>query len=230
VATPPGIEGYIFAGVYDGHGGARTAQYLEEHMFEFLKDGRAPEVDTRVVTGSTRPVMVIRDLFQPGRNRGGYGEPSPVAGRLRAALASGEDDDIRESLEQCFTQLDERIIKFLRSCDDASVRESGSTATVALCNGQRLIVANVGDSRAVLSRRGEPITLSSEHRVYGDGPMVQYEVQRIKAGGGWVDGERVCGILGVSRAFGDIEFKGQGLNEFLRAGVEYEMFSEEFAR
>ena len=41
---------------------------------------------------------------------------------------------------------------------------SGSTATVVLIRRDKIVVANVGDSRAVLSRRGQPVDLSTEHR------------------------------------------------------------------
>lgn len=67
-------------------------------------------------------------------------------------------------------------------------------------------------------------------RVYGNNPTVADEVRRIKAAGGWVDQGRVCSVLGVSRAFGDFEFKGEGLQQFLKSGVEFGLFSEEFAR
>lgn len=60
--------------------------------------------------------------------------------------------------------LDTRLVGFLRSTEDKQAAESGSTATVALVGPKRLVVANVGDSRAVLSRNGEPVVLSSEHR------------------------------------------------------------------
>lgn len=37
----------------------------------------------------------------------------------------------------------------------------------------QVVVANVGDSRAVLSRGGRAVDLSAEHRVWGKTPAVQ---------------------------------------------------------
>ncbi len=64
---------------------------------------------------------------------------------------------------------------------------------------RQVVVANVGDSRAVLSRAGRAIDLSTEHRVWGKSATVLAEIERIEAVGGWVDDGRVCGVLAVSR-------------------------------
>ena len=51
------------------------------------------------------------------------------------------------------------------------------------------------------------------------GPAVLSEIERVKAAGGWVDDGRVCGLLAVSRAFGDWELKGEGLQSFLEESL-----------
>ncbi|XP_019173307.1 PREDICTED: probable protein phosphatase 2C 9 [Ipomoea nil] len=82
----------------------------------------------------------------------------------------------------------------------------GSTAVTAiLIDGQKLWVANVGDSRAVLSRRGQAIQLSVDHEP-------NKERGSIENRGGFVsnmpgDVARVNGQLAVSRAFGDKNLK-----------------------
>lgn len=82
----------------------------------------------------------------------------------------------------------------------------GSTAVTAiLVNGQRLLIANVGDSRAVLSRDGDALQLSIDHEP-------KSEKSSIEDKGGFVttlpgDVPRVDGQLAVSRAFGDKNLK-----------------------
>lgn len=48
--------------------------------------------------------------------------------------------------------------------EDEEERMAGSTATVALVRKDKIIVANVGDSRAVLCRNGRAVDLTTEHR------------------------------------------------------------------
>ena len=57
-------------------------------------------------------------------------------------------------------------------------------------------------------------------RVSGKNKTVESEIARVKSTGGWIADERVCDILAVSRAFGDPQFKGDGLPGLLNYGVE----------
>jgi serine/threonine protein phosphatase PrpC len=63
-------------------------------------------------------------------------------------------------------------------------------------------IAHVGDCRAVLCNDGVAVPLSVDHK-----PALKSEKARIEAAGGWVHNGRVNGSLGVSRSFGDIQFK-----------------------
>ncbi len=65
-----------------------------------------------------------------------------------------------------------------------------------------LVQANAGDSRAVMSVKGEAVALSEDHK-----PTNQGESARIVAAGGFVEFGRVNGNLALSRALGDFEFK-----------------------
>ncbi|GKT26800.1 Protein phosphatase 2C family like protein [Aduncisulcus paluster] len=77
--------------------------------------------------------------------------------------------------------------------------EDGSTALVALLHQNRLIVANVGDSRGVLMRDGRALRMSFDHK-----PDLPTEEERIQSLGGYVEAGRVLGALSVSRALGDV--------------------------
>jgi serine/threonine protein phosphatase PrpC len=80
--------------------------------------------------------------------------------------------------------------------------EDGSTAICVVLDGPDLIVANCGDSRALLYQDGKTTVLSKDHI-----PEDHDEKKRIIKLGGSVIGGRLQGKLGVSRAFGNIEFK-----------------------
>eukprot|EP00658_Telonema_sp_P-2_P043888 TRINITY_DN31763_c0_g1_i1.p1 TRINITY_DN31763_c0_g1~~TRINITY_DN31763_c0_g1_i1.p1 ORF type:complete len:351 (+),score=66.79 TRINITY_DN31763_c0_g1_i1:148-1200(+) len=83
---------------------------------------------------------------------------------------------------------------------------SGCTAVVALLDQTRIVVANCGDSRAVLSRAGQAVPLSFDHK-----PSDACERARIcKAGGFLTEANghhRINGNLNLSRALGDLKYK-----------------------
>ncbi|KAK4273311.1 hypothetical protein QN277_021738 [Acacia crassicarpa] len=87
--------------------------------------------------------------------------------------------------------------------DDCSVsNSSGTTALTALIFGRLLMVANAGDCRAVLCRKGEAIDMSQDHR-----PIYPLEQRRVEELGGHVDDGYLNGVLSVSRALGDWDMK-----------------------
>lgn len=69
--------------------------------------------------------------------------------------------------------------------------------------GGDLVVANAGDCRAVMSRRGKAIDLSTDQR-----PTCSTELARIERAGGFVEDGYINGHLGVARAFGDFHIEG----------------------
>jgi protein phosphatase 1G len=69
---------------------------------------------------------------------------------------------------------------------------------VALLKGQELYVANAGDSRCVVCRKGQAVEMSLDHK-----PEDEAEMERIMKAGGKVTADgRVNGGLNLSRALG----------------------------
>ena len=57
--------------------------------------------------------------------------------------------------------------------------------------------------------------------MYGSNPNVNAEIERVEAAGGWVADGRVCDVIAVSRAFGDVQFKEEaGRQDMLQTGIE----------
>lgn len=80
---------------------------------------------------------------------------------------------------------------------------SGTTALTALVFGRNMIIANAGDCRAVLGRRGRAIEMSKDQK-----PNCISERLRIEKLGGVVYDGYLNGQLSVSRALGDWHMKG----------------------
>uniref|UniRef100_K3WBK3 PPM-type phosphatase domain-containing protein n=1 Tax=Globisporangium ultimum (strain ATCC 200006 / CBS 805.95 / DAOM BR144) TaxID=431595 RepID=K3WBK3_GLOUD len=111
------------------------------------------------------------------------------------------------SLQSCFEELDSYVCDYLLQKGDLS----GSTATcVILSSGPEgsgkvhAIVTHVGDCRLVLSHRNHDVVdITNDHRL-----TLTEERNRILQLGGRVVNNRVNGVMAITRAFGDLEFKG----------------------
>ncbi|CAD6918117.1 unnamed protein product [Tilletia controversa] len=80
--------------------------------------------------------------------------------------------------------------------DDGLVEVEGKNVRRVLYTG------NVGDARAVLSRAGQAVRLTYDHK--GSDPQ---ETERIQGAGGYVMNNRVNGVLAVTRSLGDSSMK-----------------------
>ncbi|KAJ4822622.1 hypothetical protein Tsubulata_020953 [Turnera subulata] len=118
-------------------------------------------------------------------------------------------------MEEGFKRMDEEVVKD---------KMMGSTAVVAVVGEEELVVANCGDSRAVLCRGGVAVPLSVDHKeglsyghvtqeddqivdiTFSSKPDRPEELERVEAAGGRVinwNGHRVLGVLATSRSIGD---------------------------
>mmetsp|Transcript_41375 Transcript_41375/g.74404 ORF Transcript_41375/g.74404 Transcript_41375/m.74404 type:complete len:302 (-) Transcript_41375:953-1858(-) len=107
--------------------------------------------------------------------------------------------DLHTAISESFVDTDNGYLKQAESGGGGG--DDGCTAVTAVLLGQRLVVANVGDSRAVLCKGGRAYALSVDHK-----PNRLDERRRIEQAGGvvvWAGTWRVGGVLAVSRAFGD---------------------------
>ncbi|KAG8072779.1 hypothetical protein GUJ93_ZPchr0006g45797 [Zizania palustris] len=93
--------------------------------------------------------------------------------------------------------------QFAERCSRQDVLSSGTTALTAMIFGRSLLVANAGDCRAVLSRRGTAVEMSKDHRT-----CCLNERKRIESLGGYVDDGYLNGQLAVTRAIGDWHLEG----------------------
>ncbi|KAG8180839.1 hypothetical protein JTE90_005925 [Oedothorax gibbosus] len=102
--------------------------------------------------------------------------------------------------------LDKELLLKVKAARDVA----GTTALVAIVYKNKLIVANVGDSRGVIcDSKGNTIPLSFDHK-----PDQLKERKRIKDAGGFIAYNgvwRVAGILATSRALGDFPLKDRNL-------------------
>ncbi|TMW55418.1 hypothetical protein Poli38472_013309 [Pythium oligandrum] len=143
----------------------------------------------------------------------------------------------RQAFTDCFRRIDEEFLARAAS----ELMSDGSTAAVVLIRGNKLLTANVGDSRAVVSVNGvaldvieeqtpgraderarienlggwvkeeRELQMSKLHSMDLSDPWIQQKAERVVR---WVNIYRVNGELAVSRAIGDIDYKGKTLMEY----------------
>ncbi|EPS74109.1 hypothetical protein M569_00643, partial [Genlisea aurea] len=146
--------------------------------------------------GSEEAAVSLYGVFD---GHGGKGAAQFVRDHLPRIIV--QDSDFPLELEKVITRsFMETDSAFAKS---SSTESSGTTALTAIVSGRSLIVANAGDCRAVLSRKGMAIEMSLDHR-----PCSLNERSRIESLGGYIDDGYLNGVLGVTRALGNWHIKG----------------------
>ncbi|KAI3968115.1 hypothetical protein MKW92_044145 [Papaver armeniacum] len=150
---------------------------------------------------------VSYDFFAVYDGHGGSVVANLCCERLHKILVnetvSSNLDEIKweDTMVSCFDKMDGEVSE--KEVENQRIKSTGSTAVVSLISRDKIIVANCGDSRAVLSRVGSPpIPLSQDHK-----PDRKDEMERIEAAGGTVidwNGFRVLGVLATSRSIGAV--------------------------
>ncbi|XP_061534801.1 protein phosphatase 1K, mitochondrial [Phycodurus eques] len=123
-----------------------------------------------------------------------------------------DEDNLELVLTKAFLEVDKALAKHLSRSSVAPGVNAGTTATVALLrDGIELVVASVGDSRAMLCRKGKALKLTVDHT-----PERKDEKERIKRSGGFITWNslgqsNVNGRLAMTRSIGDFDLKSMGV-------------------
>ncbi|KAL1168126.1 hypothetical protein V6Z11_A05G064100 [Gossypium hirsutum] len=196
-AYPDLDESTSFFGVYDGHGGKVVAKFCAKYLHQQVLKHEA--YATGDIGASVHRAFFRMDEMMRGQR--GWRELAILGDKIDKFTGMIEGLIWSPKGGEGIDQDDDWAIEE-GPHSDFSGPTSGSTACVAILRNNQLVVANAGDSRCVVSRKGQAYNLSRDHK-----PDLEAEKERILKAGGFIHAGRVNGSLNLSRAIGDMEFK-----------------------
>ncbi|XP_030491936.2 probable protein phosphatase 2C 60 isoform X1 [Cannabis sativa] len=189
-------------GVYDGHGGKAVAKFCAKYLHQQVlkhEDYMAGDI------GSALQKCFLR-MDEMMRGQKGWRELAilgdnldKVSGVIEGLIWSPRGGQAKRG------ELSNHVEDWPSEegpHSDFDGPNCGSTACVAVIRNKQLVVANAGDSRCVISRKGQAYNLSKDHK-----PDLEVEKDRILKAGGYIQVGRINGSLNLTRAIGDVEFK-----------------------
>ena len=173
---------HIF-GVFDGHGGTSTSFIsIGREVAYYVRDRFIDEIKKLPAFKNRQYSQALKESFI----------------KMDEMLKTPQGiKDVKK-----YQAPDENQSIFGRPESDNISLYTGCTACVVLLTDTEIYCANAGDSRCVLSQDGKALDLSIDHK-----PELHEEKQRIEKAGGFVEENRVKGILNLSRSLGDLEYK-----------------------
>ncbi|KAF8027819.1 hypothetical protein BT93_E0674 [Corymbia citriodora subsp. variegata] len=198
----------------EGEGDARGLTCVSHGSISVIGRRRSMEDAVTVAQGAVAGRLGWYDFYGVYDGHGGANVANACRDRLHKLLVEemegrtdicgdgGGEREWRKVMEASFGKMDEEVGE---NGVDSSMRTAGSTAVVAVVGKEEVVVANCGDSRAVLCRGDVAVPLSVDHK-----PDRPDEKERVEAAGGRVidwNGSRVLGVLATSRSIGDYYLK-----------------------
>ncbi|KAF4379018.1 hypothetical protein F8388_022105 [Cannabis sativa] len=216
-----GEKDMVLCGVFDGHGpyGHKVARHVRDNLPTKLSKA----IEQSKVNSTKYDDVDIRDLSNNNSNNTTRDDDN--------IDSKDVENDNNSNVVLPLSSWEACLIKSFKEMDedlglDSSIDSfcSGSTAVTVVKQGENLIIANLGDSRAILGTRGDknqliPVPLTVDLK-----PDIPSEAERIKNCRGRVfaadEEPDVCRIwmpeddcpgLAMARAFGDFCLKDYGL-------------------
>nr|CAB3449377.1 unnamed protein product [Digitaria exilis] len=207
-----GMEDGVFCGVFDGHG--RCGHFVSKLVRDYLPFMILSHRNALLLAGADEDDDPAFSDASPSSSStdgsGGGSSPSPaqLLDEWRAACANAFDAMDRE----------------LKLQPNLDCNFSGTTAVCAIKQGKDLIIANLGDSRAVLATMSDTGYLTAVPLTTDQKPSVPREAERIKRCNGrvfalkdepsvarvWLPDEDYPG-LAMARSLGDFRLKRHGV-------------------
>ncbi|KAL5783373.1 hypothetical protein ACOSP7_008402 [Xanthoceras sorbifolium] len=195
-----GMEDGAFCGVFDGHG-------KNGHIVSKIVRNRLPSL----LLGQKNTITKIKSTTNDKKFHNRDGEEQ---------VPSNDFYKWQEACVSAFKVMDKEV-KLQESLDCSC---SGTTAVVVIRQNEELVIANLGDSRAVLGTISEEGELKAVQLTTDLKPSLPSEAERIRKCNGrvlalkeephiqrvWLPYEDSPG-LAMSRAFGDFVLKNHGL-------------------
>lgn len=185
-------DGSVYA-VFDGHGGHAAAEFAAQHLCSYMEESWMEE---DVAGGITRAFLAAEDAFERAHRPGAAVPPlalpadAPAVASLAGAPATATSSSSATSTGAAALP--------------AALEYDGTTALTLTVLGSELVLAHVGDSRALLvSATGEVAGATEDHTT-----AVEAERARLASLDVDLDGDgRIRGVQRLSRSIGDLRFK-----------------------
>lgn len=166
--------------MFDGHGGNQVAEYVRDNFVKEL-------VKLKSYKDGDYGAALKETFIKMDENM-----KTPLVKKELQKYTNDKNDEGGMS----------GIAGFSMGAEADIANAVGCTACVCIITKDEVICANSGDSRAVLCKKGVAVEMSYDHK-----PDNPEEKERITKAGGFVEDNRVKGMLNLSRALGDLEYK-----------------------